>query len=648
MVARSDELITSGFGAGMVPDVILPVSKWADRYRFLSPVASAEPGPYRTDRTPYAREPMDCLSLHSPWERTVLQWAAQLGKTEIGNNWTGSVIHLTPGPMLIVEPTVDMVRKVSKQRIAPMIETTPVLRALVRESRSRDSGNTITQKDFPGGTLLMTGANSASGLRAMPIRYLFMDEVDAYPGDVDGEGSPVDLAEKRTTTFARRKMLYTSTPTIRGLSLIESLYARSDQRRYYVPCMHCGHMDWIQWRSGGYYGNEGVHHSIYFADRDPSTAAMLCNVCGCLTDEGHKSAMLERGEWRATAPGDGRTAGFHLSALYSPLGWKSWAQCVHDFLHSKDDPSKLKVFVTTVLGETWEESGDSVSAGTLAARLEDYGADVPNGAGVLVASVDVQGDRLEAKVKGYGAGEESWLVAFTQILRDPATLAAWHELDGFLQQPFLHVSGRRCYVECVTVDSGGLHTEHVYRYCKARLAQGRRVYPVKGDTTHGKPLVARPSIHNRYRVPLFMLCVNTGKELVMSRLQVAAHGPGYMHMPSAVADQEYLEQLTAEKAVRKHMPGKGTVKVWVKVRDRNEALDLEVYAMAALHILGQKLISRLDERAKQWSMVQPGGGPDGAPAAAQVAVDVPADSTTVKQILRRAGHKPGNPWLRGW
>lgn len=339
-------------------------------------------------------------------------------------------------------------------------------------------------KEFDGGLLIITGANSGAGLRSTPIRFLFMDEVDEYPGDVDGQGDPVALAEKCTATFSRRKVLLTSTPTIKGLSRIEREFLDSDQRRYFLPCPRCGHMDYITWR-------DPAHHHIEWAEGQPTTAHMICGGCGERVEERHKTDMLARGEWRPTAASDGRTAGFHLSALYSPLGWKSWAQCAAEFLRAKEDPFRLKTWVNTVLGETWEECGDSVEAGSLMARLERYPAEVPTGVGALVAAVDVQGDRLEVVVKGYGSAEESWLVAFTQIHGDPARETVWHELDRFLAQEFEHESGQKLRIDCTVVDSGGAHTEQVYRYARSRL--GRRVFAVKGGSITGRPLVERPS-----------------------------------------------------------------------------------------------------------------------------------------------------------
>jgi phage terminase large subunit GpA-like protein len=591
-VTLASEVYRAAFAAGLTPDPDTTISGWADEHRILSEVASAEPGRWRTDRTPYLREIMDALSPSSPAERVVVMSGAQIGKTECGNNWVGYVIHRCPGPMLLVQPTVEVAKRVSKQRIAPMIDATPVLRERVAESRSRDSGNTVQVKEFEGGLLIITGANSGAGLRSMPIRFLFMDEVDEYPGDVDGQGDPVALAEKRTATFSRRKVFLTSTPTVKGLSRIEREFLGSDQRRYFLPCPLCGHLDYLQWR-----GPE--HHRIEWEEGRPETAYMVCGGCSERVEERYKTEMLARGAWRPTASSESRTAGFHLSALYSPLGWKSWAKCAAEFLEAKEDPFRLKTWVNTVLGETWEERGDSIAAGSLQARLERYPAEVPSGVGVLVAAVDVQGDRLEAVVKGYGAGEESWLIAFTQLQGNPATQAVWFDLDQFLGQTFDHVSGQKLKVECTAVDSGGAHTEHVYRYARVRL--GRRVFPIKGGSIAGRPLVERPSRHNRYNVPLYVLCVDTGKDLVFSRLRIASPGPGFVHLPEWV-DEEYLAQLTAEKAIRKYVKGRGAVREWIKLRERNEALDLEVYALAALHMMGQPFIRGLAARAAKFAV----------------------------------------------
>ncbi len=389
---------------GARPDPVLSVADWADKYRTLSQRASAEPGPWRTDRTPYLREIMDCLSPSSLVETVVLMKGAQIGGTECGNNWIGYIIHQAPGPMLAVQPTVEMAKRNSKQRIDSLIEESDVLRELVSDPRSRDSGNTMLAKEFPGGLLVMTGANSAVGLRSMAARYLFCDEVDAYPGDVDGEGDPVNLALARTRTFARRKIFKISTPKITGRSRIESAFADSDQRHYWVPCPYCDQ-----------------HQTLKFAQvrwpkGKPEVAVYVYDYCQSEIENHQKHWMLPRGEWRREAPGSGKPAGFHLSSLYSPVGWFSWADAAEMFVEAEKNPALLQVFINTVLGETWALRGDAPEWQRLYERREDYNiGTVPNGGLFLTAGVDIQKDRIEVEVVAWGRGKESWSIDY-QVL----------------------------------------------------------------------------------------------------------------------------------------------------------------------------------------------------------------------------------------
>jgi phage terminase large subunit GpA-like protein len=365
--------IQAAWFEGLMPDALLTVSEWADAHRMLSSRASAEPGKWRTSRTPYLRQIMDCLSPHSAVERVVFQKAAQIGGTEAGNNWLGYIIAHCPGPAMAVSPTVDMAKRSSKQRIDALISESPVLAELVSPARSRDAGNTILSKEFRGGILVMTGANSAIGLRSMPVRFLFLDEVDAYPLDVEGEGDALSLAEARTRTFSRRKIFIVSTPTISGVSTIEREYEASDQRRYFVPCPNCMEFQHLQFEQ------------LHWQKGQPETVGYVCQSCGMAIGEHHKTWMLERGQWRPTVEDyKGKTAGFHLSSLYSPLGWRSWHDiaAAWESATSKESGSvaAIKTFKNTELGETWIEQGEAPQWERLLERAEDYSVGtVPDG-----------------------------------------------------------------------------------------------------------------------------------------------------------------------------------------------------------------------------------------------------------------------------
>lgn len=636
-------IYTSALLDGLKPDIDLTVSAWADENRYLSQKASAEPGRWRTSRTPYLREIMDCLSPSSAIQRVVFQAGAQIGKTETGNNWFGYVVHHAPGPMMIVQPTVELAKRLSKQRIAPMIEESPCLKERIAESRARDSGNTMLVKEFMGGVVIITGANSAVGLRSTPIRYLFLDEVDAYPSDVEGEGDPVKLAERRTTTFARRKIYMVSTPTIRDMSRIEREYLASDQRRFFVPCPHCENMDWIRWANMKWSGD------------DSKTAQLLCEACGCLIDEHHKTDMLLKGEWRAQSVGDAKTAGFHISSLYSPLGWKSWQEIVAEFLAAKNDPPRLKEWVNTVLGETWEEEYSAkLGAEAIAERAEEYDLlTVPAGGLLLTAGIDVQDNRIALKVKAWGKGEESWLVNWMEVYGDPSDLSQtgpWAQIDNALLQDYAHESGANVKIRAAAVDTGGHFTHEAYAFCRAR--KKRHVIAIKGSSMAGRPALGKPSRQDvNYKnqtikkgVDLWLIGTDTIKATVYGRLKKVDPGPGTCHFPLGLPD-DYYKQLTAEKQITKYTKGHPT-RIWIKKDGaRNEALDCEVYAFAAL----QYFYTRVNV-ATLWLQLEKLLG--------KVDTDIarPARDTTdenpVVNPLSRRGNNPGNRrrvgFVKGW
>ena len=579
------------FYQGLRSDPELSLSEWADSYRMLSSKASAEPGRWRTDRTPYLKEPMDCLSQSSPIQRVVMMFAAQSGKTECGNNFLGYVISHAPGPLLFVQPTVEMCRRLSKQRLESMITETPILSEKIAPARSRDSENTMFQKSFPGGMLLLTGTNSATGLRSTPCRYIFLDEIDAFPEDVDSEGSPIALAEKRATTFARRKILLTSTPTVKDFSPIESEFLKSDQRRYFVPCPACNEMQWLKWPQ------------LKWENDDPTTAVYECEKCHERFAELHKPKMLREGEWRATAPFDGRTAGFHLSGLNSPLGWFSWEQMVDEFIEAKGDPPKLKTWCNTRLAETWEENYSSkVSAEGLLSRCENYEpGTVPEGVLSIVMGVDVQGgggsvgDRLEVSIVGYGREEEIWLIDHQQLFGDPCSAEVWQQLDALISGEWKTSEGTALKPDVIAIDSGGHACHEVYGY--ARQRQGVGVIAIKGQSQKGKPAIGRPTrqdVNFRGRVlkkgvELFPMGSDTIKNTLVSRLKaITVPGPGYIHFPMLNNAQEYFEQLTAEKQTRKTNKSGFQVLEWVKKPGaRNEALDCLVMSFCAYSRLTQ-------------------------------------------------------------
>jgi len=554
---------------GAAPEPALTVSQWSDEHRML-PDLSAEPGRWRTSRTPYLREIMDCLSANDPTERVVFIKGAQLGGTEAGLNWLGYVIHHAPGLMLMVQPTMDAVRRNTSTRVDPMITASPALRERVVEPGKKEPGNSQFRKLFPGGQLVMVGAASGVGLRSTPARYLFLDEVDAYPADVSGEGDPVALAIQRTVTFrGRRKIVMVSTPTLKGFSRIEAAYEESDRRIYEVRCPDCGSFAPITWAQ------------IQWPEGRRDLAHRVCPDCGAVHEEHQKPALLASGRWRATQTGDSKTAGFHLSSLYSPF--ETWAEIAIEHGQVYRDPPRLQVWTNTKLAETWEDqAGEVIETDPLMARREDWGAMLPAGVALLTAGVDVQGDRLELHVIGWGRDEEAWSIDYRVIWGDPSGPRVWSDLDTALQATYPHTRAiADMTVRAVAVDTGGQHTKAAYEYCRTRLH--RRIWAIKGRGGPGIPLWPRRPTRTKGKVPLFVIGVDAAKDALFARLRLIEPGPGYVHFP-AERDAEFFRQLTAERVVTRFERGR-PIRLWQPRREgeRNEALDTTVYAMAALH-----------------------------------------------------------------
>lgn len=550
--------------AALRPDPELTVSEWADRDRYLTPKESPEPGIWRTSRVPYLRGIMDLLSASSPVQRVVFMKGAQVGASEAGLNFCGYVIGHVPGPMLIVQPTVELAERFSKQRVASMIAASPPLTERVQPARSRDSGNTILGKEFPGGILILAGANSAAGLRSMPVRDLMLDEIDAYPDDVEGEGDPAALAEQRTANFRRRKVFVPSTPTRKGFSRIEREFEASDQRFWWVPCQDCGEFQRLEWEQ------------VKWPEGEPEDAAYVCRHCGCLWDYVARVRSVQQGEWRASRPFHG-TAGFHISALYSP--WVRIPDLARRFERSKGRPEERKTFWNTVLGLPWEEQAAELDPMGVYGRREFYAADpLPELVVLLTAGVDVQTDRIEVEIVGWGRDEERWSLDYRVLRGDTSAKDVWERLDEELSRSFQHPWGETLRIAASAVDSG-YQTQTVYRFAAAR--KGRRVWAVKGVPGDGKPIWGRPSKWSRGKSRVFPVGVDTAKSRIYARLQIPEPGPGYCHFPTRY-DLEHFKQLTAERIVTQYHRGFPR-RVWVKrPEQRNEPLDCAAYAVAAL------------------------------------------------------------------
>lgn len=586
--------------ANYTPPADLTVSEWAERYRVLSRESSAEAGPWRNERTPYMVEPMNAFTDPRVREISVVAMS-QVGKSEVELNDIGYIIDQDPGSILYIQPNLDDAKKFSRLRISPMIRDCPTLRSKVSEVKSRDAGNTVLQKTFPGGMLTIVGSQSPSALASTPARYVIGDEVDRWALSAGTEGDPWSLAVARTTTFYNAKMVAVSTPTIKGYSRIEKLFYDGTQERWCSQCPDCG-----EW------------HNIVFDDikfdyetkRDGrrksyklNSVHWCCPSCGTLHTEAEMRSQPAK--WMPENPDAierGRRS-FWVNAFSSP--WRSWDEIVLMFLEAKNDPEKLKVFYNTILGELWEDRGDLEDEDTMLARREDYGTredgtpvELPDGVLVLTCGVDTQDDRLEYEVVGHGHYGETWGIKKGIIMGDPNCDEPWERLDDVITHTYKFRSGRGLTISMTCVDSGGHKTQAVYKQCRARLQ--RRVFAIKGVGGDGVPYTKPPS---KVKIVvdgkaigatwLYSLGVDAGKATIMASLKVQEAGPKYCHFPrdnERGYDIKFFNGLLSEKLVMKTERGR-TRWVWEKIKghERNEALDCRNYAMAAFRIIDPDL-----------------------------------------------------------
>lgn len=592
--------------SGMTPPDDLTVSQWAEAKRRLSAESAAEPGPWRTERTPYLREPMD--SFTDPKVRHIIMVAAsQVGKSEFLNNCIGYIIDEDPGSILFVHPTTIDAQEYSKLRIAPMLRDSPALRQKIAAPKSRDSHNTILQKAYPGGILTMCGSTEAHALASKPIRYVFGDERDRWATSAGNEGDPWDLAMARQTTFYNAKAVEVSTPTIKNASAIEAAYYTGTMERWNSRCPHCGEYHEIRWSDIRFEHDEIiVSHKKTFKVKK---VYYTCPGCGCVSTE----AEMKRApaKWIAENPeayGQG-TRSFWLNAFVSQ--WASWESIVLKYLNALGSTKKMQVFYNTCFGETWEDRGDIEDEDSLLARREDYGKDengepveLPPGVLVLTAGVDTQDDRMEYEIVGHGHFGETWGIEKGIVMGRPDDDTTWDKLDEVVFDRVLRFeNGVGLRVSMSFVDEGGHFTQSVRLNCRARVS--KKVFCIKGMPGQDKPYISPPKkqkiIVNQIAVGTcwqYQLGVDSGKEIIMDNLRVQTPGQKYCHFPKRDDyGSAYFTGLLSETKV--YDPNKKQPWQWKKIpgHERNEALDCRNYALAAFKALPKNL-DEIDRQLK--------------------------------------------------
>jgi phage terminase large subunit GpA-like protein len=591
------------------PDI--SVWQWAEQNRELRGPGAAEPGPYRTERTPFLREIQDSLSPSSPYQTVVFMKGSQVGGSEVGNNWLGFCIDHTPGPFLYVLPTVETAKRVSKQRIDPLIDGCPAVKRKVATPRGRSGSNTVQIKEFDGGLLVLTGANSAIGLRQMTARWLMFDEVDAYPSDVGGEGDPIDLAWVRSRTFgSRRKAFIVSSPTIAGASRVEVRFLDSDQRYYHVPCQNaaCAKLFVLDFEK-----------QFKWVPKEPISVRVHCPHCDHGHTEADKLAMFDPdhgARWIATAvSADPTVVGYHLSALYSPIGWLSWAEVVRQFENAISEEQKI-TFANTVLGKPYSQNLAAPDAEVVyqRSRAETYDPDrLPEYVHILTMGVDVHPDRVEGYVWGWGPHAECVLVEHAYLDGDTARPQAWQRLEAYLDKMWTNYAGLQIPLEGMAVDSGN-QTELVYRWGAAHK-NDPRVMLIKGDPRQSVILgiparkdVTKSGLMKKYGVKVWPVGVDLGKMWFYKHIGLPfpdpdaeneddrRFPPGFIHLRPNVSKSTCEQLVSEDLRTTRDKTGRPRRKWIVKPDRRNEALDCWNYAYARAVRWGLWQMSREDWR----------------------------------------------------
>jgi phage terminase large subunit GpA-like protein len=648
------------------PPPKMSLVEWADQFRYVASKTSATPGRWKTKNQPCAFGIMQAVTARDTVTVTVMS-GTQIVKTELLINLASFYVAQDPSPILFVQPTQGAVEDFSKERFAPTVECTPQLRAVIGPSMSRLNDNTLTHKEFPGGSLDFVGANSPTELSSRPKRVILCDEIDKYPLSAGSEGDPLKLAEERASTYralGRAKFVRTCSPTIKGLSRIGREYAASDQRRLFVGCPHCGYQQMLAWANVRWDKDEAGQHL-------PATAGIICGIdgngCGSIWSERERIDALDRlasapgHGWRQTAAfvccgdkqvpsqwdADGRSlcgscgkrapfnghAGFWVSKLYSKRHRLS--DIVSEFLEAGQDEELLKKWTNSALAELWEPKwSETFDHNALMKRAEAYdGDDLPECIRVVTGFCDVQGDRLEVQLIAWADDEEAWPFQYTIIHQDPAQPQAWKELDALLRSKFKTTTGRVLRIAAFGIDLGGLHTAQVLAFTRSR--RGRRIFACRG-VAGPRPIWPGRASRAKTGDIIYNLGVDSAKDAVYARLNIAppepgSRKPGFIHFPSAENfGPEYFEQLNAERRqVRKRM-GQNYI-AWVQIRERNEALDTFVGALAM-----RKSLPRFIERGLEYAITDTVGPPPAEETAA-------LDATPLPQDLHSAFYDPDDP-----
>lgn len=589
--------------SAMKPPENITVAEWADKNRRLTSESSAEVGKWRTSRTPYMLEIMNCFT-DPKVEHIVVVAPSQVGKSELENNIVGYIIDQDPGPILFVQPTIDDAKRYSEMRIAPMIRETKCLKKKVADPKTRDGGNTKRQKTFPGGFLVMAGSNVPHDLCSFPMRYVIGDERDRWAVSAGSEGDPWGLAKARTTTFYNRKLVEVSTPTIKGKSAIEKAYYTGTMEKWVTQCRHCGEFSEITFNDIRFphtISQKGEEKTF-----DISEIYYVCPCCGGVSTENEVKGQSSK--WDAEVPEakeQHKTRSFWINAWVSP--WVEWKKIILEYLQANGDSAQMQVVYNTRFGMLWEVRGDMDSEEDIMARREEYDAELPNGVIVLTCGVDTQDDRLEYEVVGYGHFGESWGIKKGVIMGRPDSDAVWQQLDDVIDHRYTFANGITLKISLTFIDEGGHFTQEVRQWCLER--QAKNVFAIKGAA--GSRDIPYTSPPKKQKIVLggkaigtvwvYEIGVDAGKQKIVDNLRVKSPGPNYCHFPK----RDDYGKAFFKSYMSEHLVYNEKLKNpwhWEKIpgHERNEAFDCRNYANAAFKALDAD-IDAAERRIKELS-----------------------------------------------
>lgn len=592
----------------------MSLNQWAETHGQLSAESSADIGKWKS--LPYQVGIMDAIS-DPKVEGVVVSKSARVGYTKILDHTIGYFVEHKPSSILLVQPTIEDAEGFSKEELAPYIRDVSCLTGLISDAKAKDGTNSLLHKIYPGGVLSLIGANSPRGFRRISRRIILLDEVSGFPKSAGAEGDPVKLAIKRSEYYHDRKIVMGSTPTIKDECRITQEFEETDQRRFFVPCPHCAHPQYLKFKN------------MKWPDEDPSAAYYECELNKCKIEHRQKRQMIEKGFWQATAESKRQKwIGFHIWAAYSYSPNSTWGDIANQFLEAKRQGlESIKTFVNTVLGEPFDDNFfERNNINDLRARSENYAfGTAPEEVIFVTAGIDVQDNRLAVQLLGWGKEEQCWVLSYQEIFGNPAESAVWKSLDSFLAAPIVHHKFKQIFVSAAAIDSGGHHTHEVYQYSRER--KDKLVYAIKGASQRNKPAINKPTnVDVTFRgktlkkgAQLYSIGVDTIKTVLFSRLKIVERGAKYIHFSTDLND-DYYKGLQSEKKSYKFQRGQRVV-VWEKVHARNEPLDTWVYAFAAkenfilrypkkmaVEIIEKQLTEKLSGNVRKKPVNKPSGG----------------------------------------